>query len=78
MFPKKLTEAMKARIREVGAAKALAKDLELESRRILRGLPTTRELAEEAGICMRRVQELMAGTRKQPKSVVSRGAFEPE
>lgn len=78
MFPKKITEAMKAKIREVGAARALAKDLAFESRRISRGLPTSKQLAQEAGICVRRVQELMADARKTAKSVVSRGEFEAE
>lgn len=70
MYPKKITEAMKDRIRDVGRKRAQVRALRQQAAMLRRGLPTSKQLAYEAGVCVRRVQEII---HESAKSVVSRG-----
>jgi len=76
MFPPKLTVAMKERIREVGRKREEAKSLAERAEELLRELPTTKQLSQEAGVCIRRVQEIIASVRKLPKRECSTGNTE--
>ena len=78
MYPKKITEAMKERICKTAEGRAALRDMRLQARRLRRVLPSSKKLAHEAGVSVRRVQEIMSNhLRKSAKDVVSRGAFEP-
>lgn len=72
MFPRKISDAMRARIHQVGEDRRKAKGLMREGRHLLASLPTSKQLAYEAGVCVRRVQELLADARNPDESVVSR------
>lgn len=74
MFPTKITAAMKERIREVGRRQREARRLRRQAAELLRGLPSGAQLAREAEVSARRVQQMLADVRNNVECVVSRGA----
>lgn len=75
MCQRKISDAMRERIREVGRKQKEAKRLALQSRQLLKSLPTSKQLAYDAGVGVRRVQELIAATRNSIQNDVPCGTF---